>query len=143
MRHGFLGADLPEDIDASVQVASIQTLSALLRSGDPRASGYALLIPDEAHHKVSPTYRALFAANPDAPFLRPTATPLRVDGQGLGRGAGDVFDALVEGPTIAKSCKRTATSSGPGCSRPPGAAPTCAASALGSTTSRGNSSPNG
>ncbi len=84
--------------DHPVQVASVQTLARR----PERATGYALVIIDEAHHSVAGAWAGVIAANPDADILGLTATPERLDGRGLGRAAGGCFDALVLGPTIAE-----------------------------------------
>ena len=56
-----------------------------------------LVIVDEAHHARAKTYRKLLKAYPDAVILGLSATPCRGDGRGLG----DVFDALVDCPSVA------------------------------------------
>lgn len=72
-----------------VAVGSVQTLSR-------RAfEGWDLVIIDEAHHAVAETYRPLFEARY---VLGLTATPARADGRGLG----GIFEAMVEGPTMAE-----------------------------------------
>jgi DNA repair protein RadD len=63
---------------AMVQVASIDTLRH--RS----APGADLVIVDECHRAVSPSYRRLQDSYPDATHLGLTATPYRADGRGLG-----------------------------------------------------------
>lgn len=55
-----------------------------------------LIIVDEAHRSVSPSYLKLFEAWPSAHVVGLTATPERTDGKGLG----EVYDAIVEGPTM-------------------------------------------
>jgi len=55
-----------------------------------------LIIVDESHRSVSPSYLKLFKAWPDAHVVGLTATPQRTDGKGLG----EVYDAIVEGPTM-------------------------------------------
>jgi len=55
-----------------------------------------LIIVDEAHRSVSPSYLKLFEAWPDAHVVGLTATPERTDGRGLG----EVYDAIVEGPSM-------------------------------------------
>ena len=55
-----------------------------------------LIIVDEAHRSVSPSYLKLFEQWPDAHVVGLTATPERTDGKGLG----EVYDAIVEGPTM-------------------------------------------
>ena len=53
----------------------------------------ALIITDENHHSKAATYRRIYDAFPDVCRLGVTATPVRLDGSGLG----DVNDILVEG----------------------------------------------
>lgn len=72
-----------------VAVGSVQTLSRRA------AQGWDLVIIDEAHHAVAETYRPLFEARY---VLGLTATPVRADGRGLG----GVFEAMVNGPTMAE-----------------------------------------
>jgi superfamily II DNA or RNA helicase len=55
-----------------------------------------LVIYDEAHHAVAATSRTILARQKRAHVLGLTATPVRGDGAALG----DVFDALVVGPTV-------------------------------------------
>lgn len=84
------------DRDAIIAVASVQTLARRmdwLQEFNP-----ALLVIDEAHHAVAGTWARIIAALPRAKLLGVTATPCRTDGQGLG----DVFDDLLEGPSIAE-----------------------------------------
>lgn len=55
-----------------------------------------LLIVDEAHHCTARTWRAVLDAWP-VPTLGFSATPQRLDGKGLG----DLFGVMVQGPTVA------------------------------------------
>ena len=57
-----------------------------------------LVFIDEAHHTPAATYRKIGEAYPQARFLGLTATPERGDGRGLG----DDYEALVEGPQVAE-----------------------------------------
>lgn len=52
-----------------------------------------LIITDENHHSKASTYRKIYDAFPDAKRIGVTATPIRLDGSGLG----DVNDRLVIG----------------------------------------------
>src|SRR5215469_364773 len=83
--HGIVQAGFPSRPGEKVQVCSVQTLHARAvrsrRMSLPRAD---LLIIDEAHHVVAPTYMRLIEAYPDAVILGLTATPCRGDGRGLG-----------------------------------------------------------
>ena len=74
-----------------VQVASIQTLVRRL----PRHT-FKVLVADEAHHAISPTYSKIFQAYPDAKIIGVTATPCRTNGAGLDA----VFQKMVLGPNI-------------------------------------------
>lgn len=53
----------------------------------------ALIITDENHHSKSTTYRRIYDSFPNAKRIGVTATPVRLDGSGLG----DVNDILIEG----------------------------------------------
>lgn len=75
-----------------VQVGMIGTVARRL----DRIARPDFIIVDEAHHATSATYRKIIDAYPAAKILGLTATPQRTDGTGLG----DVFGALVEGPSM-------------------------------------------
>lgn len=55
------------------------------------------ILVHNCHHAVSPTYRGIIAARPNAKVLGTTATPARLDGRGLG----EIFDHMHIGPTVA------------------------------------------
>ena len=89
--HGTVQAGHISDTTALVQVASIQTIARRIgQVPDP-----SLIVFDEAHHIGAASWDALFHAFPKAKILGLTATPWRLDGQGLGHW----FDHMVEGPT--------------------------------------------
>lgn len=70
----------------TVHVATVQT--AINRDlGD-----YALIVIDEAHHAVAKQCKTLLAKYPKANLLGITATPIRLDGKGLGT----IFDELLD-----------------------------------------------
>lgn len=75
--------------DKRAMVASIQTLARR------DATGARFAIVDEAHHSVSASYRKVLSRYDYVLGL--TATPIRLDGKGLG----SVFDVLVEPATTA------------------------------------------
>ncbi len=91
VRAGFVQAGRPSDPTAPVQVCSLATLHA--RGTRPPAE---LVIVDECHRAMAKTVRSVLSAYPEASILGLTATPQRGDGQPLG----DVFEALVLGPTV-------------------------------------------
>ncbi len=98
LRVGVVKADRPQDPDAPVQVASVQTLA--VRGVRPPAD---LLILDEAHIARAATIRTILSDYPRAKLLGLTATPERSDGQGLGGPADEGgFEAIVCGPSIAE-----------------------------------------
>ena len=77
--------------DHPVQVASVATLARRLKDWGGR---FDFLIIDEAHHAVAGSWGKIIAANPKARVFGVTATPERLDGRGLG----DVFGQMIEGP---------------------------------------------
>lgn len=93
---------------SNVRVASVQTLVG--RMAKMRWVPDIIII-DEAHHctegstwgKVLDFYRE---QNPDLLVLHFTATPCRLDGKGLGRGAGGYADHMVIGPSIGELIRR-------------------------------------
>lgn len=90
VKHGIIAPGFGNYND-SINVCSVQTL--VRRLGRYK---FDLLIVDEAHHAVSPTYGKIFEFYNDARILGVTATPERTDGRGLDA----VFQNLVLGPSI-------------------------------------------
>lgn len=90
--HGLVQAGNVSDVNALVQVASIQTIARRL-SVLPEP---ALIVFDEAHHIGAAQWDQVFNAYPRAKILGLTATPWRLDGQGLGKW----FGHMIEGPTV-------------------------------------------
>ena len=91
--HGIIAPDFAIT-GHPVQVASVFTLARRTRRYMPPD----LLIIDEAHHAVAgSTWGKITTAYPGARILGVTATPVRLDGSGLGQ----IFDRLVCGPTTA------------------------------------------
>ena len=95
VRCGILQAGFQEKRWLPVQVASVQTLA---RRTLPPAE---LVVVDEAHHAVGPSYRQLLDQYPHADVLGLTATPFRLDGRGLG----EVFSTLVVAATTKQLCE--------------------------------------
>jgi DNA repair protein RadD len=94
---GFIKANLPSNADALVQIASVQTMHArCIKSSRLDLPPARLIVVDEAHHIVAETWRAILERYPDALILGLSATPCRSDGRGLG----DDFDVMVEGPQV-------------------------------------------
>jgi DNA repair protein RadD len=93
---GIVAAGARPDYDAAIQVGSIQTVAGRLGKIPP----FDLLIFDEAHRCRAGQWRKLIEAQPQARLLGVTATPCRLDGQGLGVHAGGCFDDLIIGPEV-------------------------------------------
>ena len=99
IEHGLIQAGLNIDLRYRVQVASVQTLWARCMRTDRLPLPLAdLIIIDEAHHVAAYTWQAIIEEYPKARLLGLTATPCRGDGRGLG----NFFRELIEGPQISE-----------------------------------------
>lgn len=85
-----------EPLARHVQVASIQTLWKRVDRDDAEVPPCDLLVIDECHRSLAPTYLKLMDSYPDAFVLGLTATPARGDGRGLG----DVYEAMICCPPV-------------------------------------------
>ena len=83
--HGVIMANHQRVNNHSVQVASIQTL---MRRDKPDAD---LVVIDEAHLSCSSSYKAIVEYYADATIIGLTATPIRLDGKGLG----EIYSEIV------------------------------------------------
>ena len=100
VNHGIMMAGEPSTMFPDVQVGCIPTMHRRCIQGNrplPRAD---LVLVDEAHLSIARTTRAIIDRYVDhgAVVIGLTATPCRSDGAGLGQ----IYDTLVEGPTIAE-----------------------------------------
>ena len=89
VRHGRIQPGHPPTDDL-VSVAMIQTLARRIE----RIAEPSLLVIDESHHAITGSYTAVTNAWQKARILGVTASPLRLDGRGLG----EAFDTMVVGP---------------------------------------------
>lgn len=80
-----------------VAVASIQTLDRRLKKTQ---IDFDLMIVDEAHHTGAASWERVLSHFPTARILGVTATPIRLDGRGLGIDSGGMFDEMIVGPSI-------------------------------------------
>lgn len=71
-------------------IGMVQTVTRRLQKVRPPS----LIITDENHHCLANSYRRIYEAFPGAYCVGVTATPVRLDGSGLG----DVNDDLIVGP---------------------------------------------
>lgn len=94
--HGMIAPGYAPDPLAPVQVASVQTLARRL----DRVQEPSLIISDECHHSGARTWQTVFNHYSNSRILGVTATPVRLDGKGLGRSAGGYFDCMVQGPPV-------------------------------------------
>jgi superfamily II DNA or RNA helicase len=95
---GIILPGYPMRLSEPVQVASIASLHArAIRSSAIDLPVADLVIIDEAHHCRARTYRRILEAYPKAIVIGLTATPCRGDGRGLG----NIFEVLVECPSVA------------------------------------------
>lgn len=96
--HGMIMAAYTPTLYKKVQVASVQTL---IRRLDKIKTPFDLLIIDEAHLSSAKSYLKIVAKllelNPAMKILGVTATASRLDGKGLGRHSGGLFDDMVVG----------------------------------------------
>lgn len=91
--HGMIAPGYIGDRRQQVQVASVFTLARRL----DRYDAPDLIIVDEAHHAIgASTWGRVIKEFPAAKLLGVTATPIRLSGEGLG----DLFECMVQGPTV-------------------------------------------
>jgi superfamily II DNA or RNA helicase len=101
--HGMIAPGYLGDRRQPVQVASVFTLARRL----DRYTAPDLIIVDEAHHAISKsTWGTVINTFPEARLLGVTATPIRLSGEGLG----DLFQVMVQGPTVADLIEQGALS---------------------------------
>lgn len=101
--HGMIAPGFLGDRRQQVQVASVFALARRL----DRYAAPDLIIVDEAHHAIAKsTWGTVIQAFPKARLLGVTATPIRLSGEGLG----DLFECMVQGPTVADLIEQGALS---------------------------------
>jgi superfamily II DNA or RNA helicase len=93
--HGIIMASHSRKNNHPVQVASIQTLT---RRDKPEAD---LIIIDECHLSCSASYKQLIDEYPNAVIIGLTATPVRLDGRGLGEIYADIVEVVSMAQLIA------------------------------------------
>jgi len=90
--HGIIQPGITPSPHETIQLGMVQTITRRLT----KIKSPKLIIVDEAHHAAAGQYKAIIAAFPNAAVVGFTATPLRLDGKGLG----DYFGAIIEGMTV-------------------------------------------
>ncbi len=86
--HGVIMANFGQVNNHPVQVASIQTLT---RRDKPPAD---LVILDECHLSISDSFKKIIEHYSDATIIGLTATPIRLDGRGLGEIYQDIIQVV-------------------------------------------------
>lgn len=90
--HGIISAGYGRAPAMRVQIAGVQTLARRFdRYPEPR-----LIVWDECHHIAAASWGKIFRRFPHAYHIGLTATPQRLDGQGLGA----YFQKMIQGPTV-------------------------------------------
>lgn len=92
LQHGIIAAGYPQDRGKMVQLASVQTLAR--RFGKYHKPN--LIVWDESHHVAAKSWSTLYEVNPQAYHIGLSATPERLDGQGLKR----FFQKMIHGPSV-------------------------------------------
>ena len=88
------------DPTSKVAVAGVDTLIRH-NQNDPWLQQVTLVVTDEGHHVLADNkWGKAITLFPNARGLAVTATPVRADGQGLGRHADGLMDYMVVGPTM-------------------------------------------
>lgn len=77
-------------VGSGIRVMSVQTAARRTAADD-----VTMIMVDECHHIAAATYQKVIAAHSGALLVGLTATPIRLDGRGLG----ETFDAMVGGLT--------------------------------------------
>jgi superfamily II DNA or RNA helicase len=89
--HGIVSAGFAASPKSLVQICSVQTLIKRMAT----VPAPDMIVWDEAHHIASESWAKIFSMFPSAIHIGLTATPCRLDGRGLG----DWFGVMVQGPT--------------------------------------------
>lgn len=106
LQHGIIMAGFTPNPRRHVQVASVQTLVRRVDKMVAAGVHFDLIVVDEAHLSSSASFMKILGAWPKARVLGVTGSPVRLDGKGLGRGQGGVFDTIVCGVNIGELIKR-------------------------------------
>jgi superfamily II DNA or RNA helicase len=96
--HGIIAAGVAGDARQLVQIATIGTLARQVHAIEPPR----FVCFDECHHLPAPGWTSIQEAFGKAFHIGLSATPRRLDGQGLR----DHFDVMVQGPSVRTLQKR-------------------------------------
>lgn len=90
--HSFIAAGMAYDPNAAIQIISIDTLKSRIHELEHPT----IAVWDEAHHIVAPGWLEVKQAMEQTLHVGLTASPERLNGQGLG----EAFNDIVEGPSM-------------------------------------------
>ena len=93
LEHGIIAAGFPQNRSQLVQVAGVQTLARRIS----KQVAPSLIVWDECHHLAAKSWVSIFERFPRAFHVGLTATPERLDGQGLSA----YFQKMICGPSVA------------------------------------------
>lgn len=93
--HGVLMSSRKRERQHPTQVASSDTVYRM--EFKPKAD---LIIIDECHLAMSPTFRKVLEAYQNAMIIGMTATPILGTGRALGKKSGGIFESIVRGPSV-------------------------------------------
>lgn len=93
---GIIKSGILENMEALVQIASVQSLTRRLSRW--AAVPFGIIIIDEAHHALAKTYLKICSAFPNAKMLGVTATPCRLNGESFRK----IFDKLIVSQPVQK-----------------------------------------
>jgi len=91
-RFGVVAAGFPMAKAFPIQICSIQTLMHRHKYLEPPS----FIVWDEFHHLGAKTWAKIYSQYPNAYHIGLSATPRRLDGQGLGK----FFNVMVQGPSM-------------------------------------------
>ncbi len=101
VEHGIIMSGFTPARHRAVQVASVQTLTRRLKQV---SLNFDLVVIDEAHLSSAKSYKdvidAITAVSPKVRVLGVTGSPIRLDGKGLHRDQGGLFQHMVTGISI-------------------------------------------
>lgn len=93
--HGVLMGSKKRERWHTVQIASSDTVHRM--EFKPKAD---LIVIDECHLAMSPTFRGVLNEYPQAKIIGLTATPMLGTGKALGVQSGGIFESIVKGPSV-------------------------------------------
>lgn len=97
VRHGLISSDATFVPGQKVYVVSVPTYAR--RIGKYNLPKFSLIIQDEAHHAIAGNQWGKFLeSSPDAKTIGFSGSPIRLDGRGMG----EMFDVMVQGPSVAE-----------------------------------------